>query len=859
MANKLNTLARIALMAGTALVAMPSVAAEVEGWGTFKLYLDPGHAGRENQGLWGYSEAEKTLRVAWNIRDMLQTYTDMPEDAIKLCRETDTDQISLEERSDEANAWGADFYYSIHSDASASENTIVTLFGGWCKDGVLIEKTPEGGKAYGEFLNPNLAGVMRVGTRGNRYDRDFYMPTTGTHENQFPYLSVNRRTNMASLLSEGGYHTLAVQQQRNLNDDYKRLEAFAAFQSILQYRGLPRPAQTFMTGMVINSENNQPINGATITVGEGDAARTYTTDTYESLFNKYTKNPNLIHNGFYMFEGLEAGATLPVKFEAPGFETITQNVTINGGGDHSADYVTFLDVALTNASPAKIDAISLTNLESVTSLYPLTITFSRNMDRASVEEAFSIDNDAVAPLSWTNDYTLNVDLSQLEPLWEYTITIDGSKARNSQTNQLLDGDGDGQEGGDYVLTFTMAEPDVTGPEVVGTYPDADGEALYCQRPPISIEFDEIIDWNDDTNSDWIAVKDSKGKVYSIGHVSHAIINEASVLTCYLAEDLASDVAVLVTCKPVKDSFGNESDNIAFRFLSEYRNKLSTEEIIPLDGMGEFWAPNGSGSTKGLTEEGNEAGTFGISPYHGVNSSFYITYSFDPNYSDESFPNGYWYIRDHNKTGANNQLKGQTGIITMWVYGDHSLNRTGFLMRDYGTNALVFRKDKMVVDFLGWRPFVWDFANDEIDNFTGEVGAQKFKKWYFDAIFIDHNFEDGEAITDPEEDGYTAWTGQMAYYELIRTTWDETPRTAQITDIDLPGSGLDTAVGAATAVSLRNGILTVSTEANVSVYGIDGRLELNAAGTSFDLNRLGAGVHIIRVATAEGTRTLKAVL
>ena len=303
------------MIAAAAMVAAPTVsAAEVEGWGEFKLYLDPGHAGRENQGLWGYSEAEKTLRVALNIRDMLLTYTDMPEECIKLCRSTDADQISLEERSDEANAWGADFFYSIHSDASASVNTIVTLFGGWKKDGVCVEKTPNGGKAYGEFLEPNLKGVMRVGSRGNRYDREFYMSGQDTHENQYPYLSVNRRTNMASLLSEGGYHTLAEQQQRNLNDDYKRIEAFAAFQSILQYRGLARPAQTFMTGMVTNSENNQPINGATITVGD----KVYTTDTYESLFNRYTKNPNLIHNGFYMFEGLEAGSTVEVKFEAPG-------------------------------------------------------------------------------------------------------------------------------------------------------------------------------------------------------------------------------------------------------------------------------------------------------------------------------------------------------------------------------------------------------------------------------------------------------------------------------------------------------------------------------------------------------------
>lgn len=855
MAKTFNRIARIALMAGTAMVAMPLTAAEVEGWGTFKLYLDPGHAGRENQGLWGYSEAEKTLRVALNIRDFLQTYTDMPEDAIKLCRETDADQISLEERSDEANAWGADFYYSIHSDASASVNTIVTLFGGWCVDGQLVEKTPNGGKAYGEFLNPNLAGVMRVGTRGNRYDRDYYMPTTGTHENQFPYLSVNRRSNMPSLLSEGGYHTLAEQQQRNLNDDYKRLEAFAAFQSILQYRGLARPAQTFMTGMVTNSENNQPINGATITVGD----RTYTTDTYESLFNKYTKNPNLIHNGFYVFEGLEAGSSVEVKFEAPGFETRTETVTINGGGETSADYVTFLDVALTNASPAKVDAISLTDLESVSGIYPLVITFSRNMDRASVEAAFSIDNDATCALSWENDYTLNVDLSTLEPLWEYTITIDGSVAKNSQTGQLLDGDGDGAEGGDYVLTFTMAEPDVTAPEVVSTYPEADGEALYCQRPPISIEFDEIIDWNEDRNSGWFEVKDSKGKVYEIGHITHAIVGEASVLMCYLAEDLASDVAVLVTCKPVKDLSGNETEPIALRFLSECRNKLTSEEIIPLDGMGEFWAPNGSGSTKGLTEEGNEAGTFGFSPYHGQNSAFYITYSFDQDYSDPSFPNGYWFIRDHNKTGANNQLKNQTGIITMWVYGDHSLNRTGFLMRDFSSNALVRKADEMVVDFLGWHQFVWDFENDEIANFTGEAGKQKFKKWYFDAIYIDHNFADGEAITDPEEDGYTAWAGQMAYYELVRTTWDDTPRTASIEDIDLPGSGIDAAIAADFSVSLRNGILTVGAEATIAVYGIDGRLELNTVGTSANLNALNAGVHIIRVTTAEGTRTLKAVL
>lgn len=68
---------------------------------------------------------------------------------------------------------------------------------------------------------------MRVSTRGNIADRCYY-DGSSTHEYQEPYLSVNRRTNMASLLSEAGFHTIAEQQSRNLNDDYKKLEAVAA-------------------------------------------------------------------------------------------------------------------------------------------------------------------------------------------------------------------------------------------------------------------------------------------------------------------------------------------------------------------------------------------------------------------------------------------------------------------------------------------------------------------------------------------------------------------------------------------------------------------------------------------------------
>lgn len=786
MKKTLSLIARGSVIAASALVAMPALsAAEVEGWGDFKLYIDPGHAGTENGGLWGYSEAEKTVRVALGIKDMLLKYTDIPEDCIKLCREDDSKQISLQERTDEANAWGADFYYSIHSDASASKNTIVCLFGGWTVEGVNVEKSPNGGKAYGEFLNPNLAGVMRVESRGNRYDRDYYMATDGTHTNQYPYLHVNRETNMPSLLSEGGYHTIAEQQQRNLNDDYKRLESFAAFQAILQYRGLSLPAQNFVTGMVYNSENQQPLNGAKITVSaEGVEPVSYITDSYDSLFYKYTKNPNLIHNGFFMFENLPAGE-YTITYEAEGFETVTNKITTAAGGATSADYITFADQALTNIMPAVVSTISVDNLEAVESYDPLTITFSRNMDRASVEQAFSIDNDAQVALSWDNDYTLKVDISSLEPLWEYVITIDGSVAKNSQTGAFLDGDADGVAGGDYVLTFTMAEPDTDAPYVVSTYPAEEGEAVYCQRPPIRVQFNEIIQWNSDANEGWFEVKDSDGKVYTVGHVTHANINNASVLHCYLSEDLAADKAILVTLKPVVDRVGNVSDEYAFRFLSEYRECTTTELIRQLDTLGSFWEPGGSGSSDGFVENENFNSIISDAPFIGLNGSFGVNYSFDQQAATPS-----WRLRVYDKTGNDTTLRGAEGILSMWVYGDASNNFANVLIRDQSSNGLFKRSEDMLVDFLGWNFFYVDLsdATAYAETLTNNQPAKPLNRyWYLDALWLEHFSTDDEF--EPTDPSYAKWTGLIGYSTLQRTKWAEGERKATIDDVQLPNSSI----------------------------------------------------------------------
>ncbi len=799
MKTTLSRLAKGSIIAAMSLVAMPAVNAQEVAkadWGDFKLYLDPGHAGTENGGIWGYSEAEKVLQVAHEIKNMLETYTtavDVATDAengtFKLCRYTQSDQISLEARSDEANAWGADFYYSIHSDASGSVNTIVCLFGGWSNAGEKIEKTPNGGKAYGEFLEPNLMGVMRVGSRGNLYDRCYY-DKSETHTNQYPYLSVNRRSNMPSLLSEGGYHDMAVQQRRNMNADYKRLEGFAAFQSLMQYRGFALPEQTFMTGVISNSENGQPINGATITVGD----KTYTTDTFESLFHKYTKNPNLISNGFYIFEGLTAGETYDVTISADGYDGYTGTIKINDefktatGVTSTPQFVTFLDVELTNNRPAVVASVSAEDLGSVNSIKPLVLTFSRNMDRASVEQALSINNKGEITHTWENDYTLVLDITKLKPYMTYKLTIDASIAKNSQTGQLLDGNGDGTPGDNYTLTFTMAEPDVEAPYIRSSYPAADGESLYTQRPPIRIEFNEELAFNGDKHGDCVVVKDATGKQYE-GVLTHAVVRDRSVLHFYLKEDLPQDIAVAVFFQGgVPDLWGNVSKFEYFRFLTEYRTQTKEDVMASLEDVTGWWAPGGSGSSNGLVIDDCFTTSSALTPSLELSSSLCTTYVFDESAEFETDDEGNqvfdkaFYIRTHwpNGNTVPNRRKDLHGILSVWVYGDGSNNEAGISVRA-NPDGVKQTEPMKRLDYIGWDLYAFDMWNGEVSHISGTETTLQNNTWFvLDALTMRHHYCD----PDNEEVPYEEWTGQIYYSNVMFSQWDDTAvRKAQLSDLD----------------------------------------------------------------------------
>lgn len=819
-----------------------------QNWGTFKLWIDPGHSGRENSGLYGYTEAEKVLRVGLATRAFLFKYTTADETTIGMTRENDNTYVDLDERSDMANAWGADFFYSIHSDAgSPSKNSTLFLFGGWKSNGNYIEKTPNGGKRMGDIMCPNLTGVMYdTETRGNYYDRVFYNGDVDTHANQYPYLSVNRRTNMASILSEGGYHTLHMQQALNINESYKRLEAFATARSIMEFRGLARPDKVLLAGVVTNSENGQPIDNVSVTVN----GKTIVTDSYESIFNKYVKNPNLVHNGFFLFEDdLTAGQEIEVTYKANGFTEKSQKVTLKSNPQGlSGDNVTWANIALTSNAPAQVSGVNVTNPDAVSTLEDIVFTFSRNMDRTSVERAFSINNAGVVALSWDNDYTLRVNPKDLLDDMDYTITIDGSIAKNSQTNQFLDGDKDGVEGGNYVFSFTTKPADVEAPYVASTTPAENSTMHFTMRPVIRVEFNEQLQWNeDDITGDEIVVTNKEGVVQT-GRLTHEVVRGASVLHYYLDKDLELDKCYKVAIKGgFKDLSGNVSKGHVFKFLSEYRTVKLSGEIDATDDTSLWYPPAGSGSSKGFTQnEDQTMVTSNLVSNPSQTSSFKIHYEFDP-YTNHK----YWGLRCYKIERYTVFFEnGKNAIIQAYVYGDGSGNKVGHGVRDKSDGNSVKRFAKHQMN-RGWEMVTWDVNHEENEIVSGEKTLVA-GLWKYDAFWIWRGLVDDFAEEDPDEPSQ-AWTGDVYFDELKYVVYNNEEQFATLDDIVITSVD-EIATSNITISNDGNAININAPEAigKVFVYAMNGVTVANvapaAASATISTANLAPGAYVVKVVT-----------
>lgn len=173
----------------------------------FKLALGAGH-GRDTAGKRCLKSLDPNETREWWLNDRI---CDLIEaelreyEGVSLLRLDDSDDgaedVALAERVSEANAWGADFYLSIHHNAGVNGGT-----GG----GIVAFSHPKAGKDTVEWRNELYeALVERTGLRGNRSkpkaESDLY---------------VLRKTAMPSVLLELGFMDSQTDVPIILTDEY---------------------------------------------------------------------------------------------------------------------------------------------------------------------------------------------------------------------------------------------------------------------------------------------------------------------------------------------------------------------------------------------------------------------------------------------------------------------------------------------------------------------------------------------------------------------------------------------------------------------------------------------------------------
>ena len=742
----------ISITAIFAMMLSVTVTAQVQpdrltGFSNFRIYMDPGHSGFGNSGYGGYSEAEKNLDVAFYIKEFLMLLTDMPAENFMFSRTTHTQaELAFSTKADQAYAFGADMYFSPHSDASgnpASESTLMLYGGRRLTTGApAIEKLPEGGKRLGDFLIADMTSAMRmirsnstvtqVASRGNQNDLDFY----GATRVGGPWLAVHSQTNnrTASILTEAGFHTNPIQNMQFTNREHRRMQGYTNAQSIIRWwterqtgtAAIP-PQLGIVTGFVFDDETARFINGATITVTEGAHVQTYTTDTWESLLafkatlapRNWTFNPATFGNGFFWMEGFTPGATVDVKVEAEGFQTVTTQVMIPlTAGAVTQDGLGVADVAMLNLMPSRVTNVAVRNDLSgnVVQRYPLDIIFTRRMDRASVETAFSISPIANYTLSWVNDFTLRVDISELAFETTYTITIDGSVARNTVTNDLLDGTGDGIPGGNFVHAFTTADLDLDPPVIVSYDPrGAQEEAL---RPIVRIEFDEPL--NVATTTGRVIVTDGSGNQVDGRIIYHVMPNFKSVLHFVFEEDLTPQETYTVTVLAgIADLHGNARDeDWSFTFTARPRAIASTQMLnsfppAPAGSRIDGWWQVGETLATSVDSEVSESVSSTDIIYSVNATSKRINYRFTA--ADGVF-------RLHRPGNAQFAFNAQN-TLQMYLFGDGSGSTFRLTVRagagSGGAGTSIWSTIPIVLDWVGWRLITWNpFTDPRVEWLTG---------------------------------------------------------------------------------------------------------------------------------------------
>ena len=389
---------------------------------SLKVYINPGHGGYDsddrvitvypfqNGDTMTFAESKSNLFKGLALRQILwDSWPGITVNMSRVMNRTE-DDLPLESIGRAATQWGADIFFSIHSNATGTTSRVnfpLMLYRGWdegkgASHGEPDEAVP-GSMQIGKILAPILMtnqSTVWTNTYQVRGDWSFY--TAWSYK---AGLGVLRRLGIPGMLSEGSFHDYIPELYRLLNREFCWQEGWHFSKAVEQYfefADSDKPTIGHVSGLLIDErvprdlregfkafQNDllDPIKGCTVELLSADKSQVIQTYQTDELFN-----------GFYFFKNVAPGnyvvrATIPSHFDSEKAIEVKANEITYCTMKMKKQRLTPPEVLTYSPVWNDGDAPVLCNT-------PLVFNFNWDMDQESTERAFSIEPAVEGEFTW---------------------------------------------------------------------------------------------------------------------------------------------------------------------------------------------------------------------------------------------------------------------------------------------------------------------------------------------------------------------------------------------------------------------------------------------------------------------------
>ncbi|MER3524224.1 MAG: hypothetical protein C4326_09205 [Ignavibacteria bacterium] len=652
-----------------------------------RICIDPGHGGHNSNdrhvvpdpGI-DFWESESNFRKALLLKPLLEEkgawviLTRTSNDTVGYPNPSDPDEPSLSARWQLANANNVHWFHSIHSNAfnQATNYTLV----------LLKEDIPTRQPAFPEALvmsniiSPKIQAMLRTTPPARvALDYTFYGGPNGGFN-----LGVLLGLVMPGQLSEGSFHDVPPETRRLMNDDYRKMEAYALRNAFMEYYNAPADTLGIVAGLQTEVGTGRPINGTRVRLLPEN--RVYNGDQY--------------NNGFSMFDRVAPGPHT-VRFETPNYRPDSASFVLTAGG------TVFVDRQLESlAPPSVISTIPAEGDTLFSANRSLVFQFSKVMDTASVRRAFSITPPALGRMLWSNVNTqLTYDPDSLLNFFvHYTVVID-TQARSAGGQRME---------GPFALHFRTRDVDIWAPQVVAAYPD-DGAVVHSPSTVLNVSFDELLNPNTVTLTN-VAVQRIGGSLLS-RTLEYFAWGSKSGINVYMASPLEANASYRARVSGITDVAGNAIPNtnpVIWQF-SIAPGLVFTTTLDALDTTLAGWLqPLSNSSTVGVDSASFVLASRFVPTVPENYGSGLLRYVWRTNATE-------WLLREQAVSGQarNVSFRKEGTLLQAYIFGDGSRNRIRFALED----SLGYEVSRWyTLDWVGWRFVQWDLEHDSLGVWNG---------------------------------------------------------------------------------------------------------------------------------------------